>query len=171
MKILRLFVRVVDRLSDLAGVAASVLVPVMVLIIAYEVAARYIFRQPTVWVFDTAIFIFGYVGMLGGAYVLKRRNHINVDVFHGRLSARGRAVVDAVTAPLVFFFLFLMIVYGWDSAIAGIGRGIRRPTEWAPPLGHFMLLIPAGAGLLLLQGLANWVRDLHRALTGRELDA
>jgi hypothetical protein len=31
-------------------------------------------------------------------------------------------------------------------------------------------VIPVSAGLLLLQQLANWIRSLHVAFTGRELE-
>ena len=171
MKAIRFYIRTIDRISDFVGTAVSVLIPIMVLVIAYEVVVRYFFRHPTVWAFDTAIFIFGYVGLLGGAYVLKRREHISVDIFHSKLSRRGQAVIDSITAPLVFFFLVLVVIYGWEAAITGISRGIRRSTEWAPPLGHYLLLLPVSAGLLILQGLANWIRDLHMALTGRDIEA
>lgn len=170
MKFVKLYIRAVDRMSDLVGASVSVLIPVMVLIITYEVVLRYFFRLPTLWVFDTAVFIFGYVGLLGGTYVLKRRNHINVDIFYTRFSLRGRAILDSITAVLMFFFLALIIIYGWEAAITGIQRGIRRSSEWGPPMGHFLMLIPVSAGLLFLQGLANWFRDLHLAVTGRELE-
>jgi TRAP-type mannitol/chloroaromatic compound transport system permease small subunit len=31
-------------------------------------------------------------------------------------------------------------------------------------------MIPVGAALLLLQGLAKWIRYLHLAVTGKDLD-
>jgi hypothetical protein len=33
-----------------------------------------------------------------------------------------------------------------------------------------VVVIPMSAGLVLLQQLANWIRTLHVALTGRELE-
>lgn len=171
MKALRLYVRLVDRLSTIVGLAVSVLVPAMMLVIAYEVCVRYFLRSPTVWVFDTAVFMFGYVGLLAGAYVLRRNLHINVDVVHARLTPRGKAVIDSLTMPIVIFFLVLVVIYGWQFAADGIGRGVRRPSEWGPPLGHYMLMIPIGAGLLLLQAVANWIRNLYRAITDTDFDA
>jgi hypothetical protein len=53
------------------------------------------------------------------------------------------------------------------AAEDAIGLGTKRPSEWAPPLGHFMLMIPIGAGLLILQSFAHWLRSLHLVLTGR----
>lgn len=170
MKALKLYVRTIDRMSHLFGVAMAVLVPVMMLDITYEVVVRYFLRKPTVWAFDTAIFCFGYIGLLAGAYAMRYRSHINVDLIHSRLSPRGKAILDAISAPLVFFFLVLVIIYGGEYAWDGIKFGVRRPTEWGPPLGHFLAMIPFGAFLILLQAIANWIRDLHLAITSRVLD-
>lgn len=171
MHFLRTFIRAVDGVNRRIALAASVLIPAMVAVISIEVVLRYLFNRPTVWAYDTAIFMFAYCGLLAAPYVLKVREHINVDVLYSRLSPRGMAVLDAVTAPLIFFFLILVIVYGWEYALSAIALKERTASEWGPPVGHFKMMIPIGAFLLSLQGLADWIRNLYRALTGRELDA
>ena len=171
MRFLKIVLRAVDQLSEGIGLLVSVLMPAMVVVLAIEVVARYVFDSPTIWAYDTAIFMFGYTGLLGGAYALKRREHINVDLFYARLSPRGRAVLDVITGLLFFFFMALVVFYGWTTAIEAIKGGEATATLWGPPIGHFKLMIPIGAGLLILQGLANWIRSLYQAATNRELDA
>ena len=169
MDIIRIFVRNVDRLSAIVGIAISAALPVMVCVLTVEVVARYIFDSPTIWAFDTATFLFGYCGLLAGAYVHRRREHINVDIFYGRLSPRWQAVLDTLTGLIFFFFIILVIVYGWKEAYPALASGERRPSEWAPLVGHFKMMVPVGAFLLLLQGFANWLRSLYLAVTGKEL--
>jgi TRAP-type mannitol/chloroaromatic compound transport system permease small subunit len=171
MRFIKLALRAVDRLSEGIGLLVSVLMPAMVLVLAIEVVARYVFNSPTIWAYDTAIFMFGYTGLLGGAYALKRKEHINVDLFYTRFSLRGRAVLDVITGLLFFFFMGLVVVYGWTTAIKAIKGGEATATLWGPPIGHFKLMIPVGAALLILQGLANWIRSLYLAATNKELDA
>jgi TRAP-type mannitol/chloroaromatic compound transport system permease small subunit len=171
MRFIKLALRSVDRLSEGIGLLVSVLMPAMVLVLAIEVVARYVFNSPTIWAYDTAIFMFGYTGLLGGAYALKRKEHINVDLFYTRFSLRGRAVLDVITGLLFFFFMGLVVVYGWTAAIEALKGGEATATLWGPPIGHFKLMIPIGAGLLILQGLANWIRSLYLAATNKELDA
>jgi TRAP-type mannitol/chloroaromatic compound transport system permease small subunit len=170
MRAVRLFVGLVDRLSTIIGWVVAVLVPAMPIVILYEVISRAVFGLPTVWAFDTSVFLFGYTGLLAGAYVHRRRQHISVDILYVKLSPRGRAVVDLLTELLVIFFLTLVVIYGWRAAESAIRLGTRRPSEWGPPIGHFMLMIPVGAGLLILQSVAHWLRCLHLALTGRPLE-
>ena len=171
MQSIKFVLRAVDRLSEGIGLLVSVLMPAMVVVLAIEVVARYVFNSPTLWAYDTAIFMFGYTGLLGGAYALKRKEHINVDLFYTRFSPRGKAVLDVITGLLFFFFMALVVVYGWTTAIEAIKGGEATATLWGPPIGHFKLMIPIGAALLILQGLANWIRSLYLAATNRELDA
>lgn len=170
MQSVKLVLHAVDRLSEVVGLLMSVLMPAMVAVLAIEVVARYIFNSPTIWAYDTAIFMFGYTGLLGGAYALRKKEHINVDLIYSRLSPRGRAVLDVTTGLLFFFFMTLVIIYGWDNAIEAIRRGEATATLWGPPIGHFKLMVPVGAALLFLQGLANWIRSLYLAVTNKELD-
>jgi TRAP-type mannitol/chloroaromatic compound transport system permease small subunit len=171
MRLFKAVLRAVDRLSEGIGLLVSVLMPAMVVVLAIEVVARYVFNSPTLWAYDTAIFMFGYTGLLGGAYALKRREHINVDLFYARLSPRGKAVLDVITGLLFFFFMALVVIYGWGTAIDAIEGGEATATLWGPPIGHFKLMIPIGAALLILQGLANWIRSLYLAATNKELEA
>ncbi len=170
MEALKIFIRFIDRLNTWIGGAVSVLLPAMTVVLTYEVTARYIFRRPTIWAYDTAIFMFGYCGLLAGGFVLKNRQHINVDIIYTQFSRRGKAVMDLITGLLFFFFVILVVIYGWKEALFAIELGKRTNTEWAPPVGHFKLMIPLGAFLLLLQGLANWIRDLYLVITNEELE-
>jgi len=171
MRTLRLFVRIMDKLSEWIGLLTSVLLPAMVTVLTYEIVSRYVFAKPTVWAFDTAIFMFGYCGLLSGAYILREKEHINVDVFYNRLSPRKRAILDSITSFLLFFFIILVIIYGWKSAISSIVMGEHTRTEWAAPVGHFKLMLPIGGLLLFLQGIANWIRSIYRAVTDKEFNA
>lgn len=170
MTLLKHLLHAIDRLSMLVGYSVAVFVPLMILSLVYEVISRYFFHAPTLWAQDVSIFLFGYIGLLGGAFVMKEHAHINVDLVYARLSLRGRAVCDALTGLVVMFFLTLTVVYAWHEGIKAIQLGLRRPTDWAPPMGHFILAISAGGFLLLLQTCAHWIRNLHFALTGRPLE-
>lgn len=169
MKGLALLLRAIDRLSMAAGYLVSALVPLMILSLVYEVVSRYFFNAPTLWAQDISIFLFGYIGLLGGAMVMKERAHINVDLFYARMSARARAGCDVATGLISMFFLVLVVVYCWDAGMDAIRHGLRRPTDWAPPVGHFFLAVAVGGFLLLVQTFAHWLRSLHLLLTGRGL--
>lgn len=170
MTLLRMLLRAIDRLSMFVGYSVSVLVPLMILALVYEVISRYFFHAPTLWAQDVSIFLFGYIGLLGGAFVMKEHAHINVDLVYARLGVRTRAGCDVISGLVIMFFLVLVVIYCGHEGIKAIHLGLRRPTDWGPPMGHFILAISVGGFLLLLQTFAHWIRNWHLLLTGRPLE-
>jgi TRAP-type C4-dicarboxylate transport system permease small subunit len=171
MTLLKLLLRSIDRLSVIVGYSVAVFVPLMILSLVYEVISRYLFHAPTLWAQDVSIFLFGYIGLLGGAFVMKENAHINVDLIYARLSLRGRALCDVLSGLVMMFFLIRVVIYAWHEGVKAVTLGLRRPTDWAPPMGHFILAISVGGFLLLLQTFAHWIRHWHLLLTGRPLEA
>lgn len=47
--------------------------------------------------------------------------------------------------------------------------GERSFTDWGPPLALIKFMMPFGAALLLCQQLVWTIRDMHMALTGKEM--
>lgn len=171
MKILTIYIRLVDRLNSVIGHLVSVLLPAMVVVLSYEVIARYVFDRPTLWAYDVAIFMFGYAGLLAGGHVLTSRDHVNVDIVYDRLNLRQRAVMDSITGLIFFFFMILVVIYTFKTAAMAFEMHERTATAWGPPVAHYKLMIPIGGFLLLLQGSANWIRSLYRAIHDKELEA
>ena len=169
MKVLIVIIRIIDNFSKWISIAVSTLLPAMICVLMIEVICRYVLNRPTQWAYDVSIFMFGYVGILGGVYIHKLKEHINVDVVYSRLSTRTKAVMDSITGCLVIYFLILIILYTWGPAMEAFRINETKPTEWGPPTGHFKLLIPVGTFFLFLQQLANWVRSLYRVITDKEL--
>ena len=170
MGALRSLLRLIDSISLWSGRLVSIGVPLMVLSLSFEVISRYLFDAPTLWAQDTSIFFFGYVGLIGGAYVMREKAHINVDLFYAHMSVRGKAACDSFSYLVALFFLGLVTVYGYHETVRDFELGLRRPTDWAPPIGPFVIAIVIGAALLFMQTFAQWIRSLHLLLTGRPFD-
>jgi len=170
MKIIKIYIRLIDGLNNIIGRSVSVLLPAMVLVLAIEVVARYIFKSPTLWAYDIAIFMFGYTGLLAGGHVLRVGEHVNVDIIYASLSPRRKAIADVVTGPLFFFFMILLVIYTSKTAVMALEMHEKTPTAWGPPMGHFKLMMPIGGMLLLLQGSAMWIRNLYKAITNKDLE-
>jgi len=95
-----------------------------------------------------------------------------VDIFFSRLSERGQAIADVVFASVFFFPLMGVLVYKatfW--ALRAWTRGeVMMESYWYPPAGPFRTVIAVGIALLLLQGIAKFVRDVHFARGRGHLD-
>lgn len=168
MRGIKTILHVIDIISLTTGKIVSFLVIAMVGVTVYEVVMRYVFGAPTIWAFEMNYLMFGAYAILGGAYTLYLKGHVNVDILYGRLSIRGKAISDLAT--FVFFLIFSGLLLwkvgelAWDSLMIRE----RLSSAWAPPVYPLKLIMFVGVVLLLLQGLAKFIRDLTIAITGGE---
>jgi TRAP-type mannitol/chloroaromatic compound transport system permease small subunit len=163
------FLGAIDLLNEKIGKGVSYLIIFLLFVIIYEIICRYLFNNPTIWAHETSQMIYGaYVILLGG-YVLQRGGHVNVEIIYGRFSPRQKAIIDLFTWLLFFYFCGLLLLKGGEMAWDSFKVRETEPTAFAPPVYPIKMTIPLGAFLLLLQGLAKFIRDLHLALLGKEV--
>ena len=153
MKKILVLIRFIDNLNEWVGKMVSILIPALVLLLTFEAIVRYVFNAPTTWSYDIALFIFGYVGLLGGGYVHKRNQHITVDIIYERLSPRTKAVLDVFIGLFISVFLISMVVYGIEPAILSFQRHEVTMSEWGAPVAHYKMLVPRGSVFVSFTGI------------------
>ena len=159
----------IDRFSQWTGVAVAWLTVPLVVAVAWEVVARYVFAAPTLWSFDVTYMLYGAMFMLGAAYALRVGAHIRTDFLWERWSWRTRGIIDAV-AYVVFFFpgIALFLWVGWNEAWYAFEIGeTSEQTPWRPLLWPLKATVPLAAALLLVQGVSELSKSLYAAITGR----
>lgn len=158
----------IDRVSEWSGKIFSWLLVVTMLIIAFEIFMR-IFGSSQVWVFDITLFTAGVVYLMGGALTLLRNHHVRMDILYARLSPRVQSLLDLITLPGFIVFVGVLI---WQGGVRAWESTLMRETiftAFQPPVWPVRWAIPIGAGLLMMQGLAEAVRDLYMVVRGEKL--
>src|SRR6184192_599802 len=102
-------VRVIDKFTDTTGTWIAWLNVPLVLAVAYEVIARYLFNAPTIWSFDVTYMLYGTIFMLGCAYALHKGAHIRTDFYYEKWSDRTRGMVDSISYVVFFFPSIIML--------------------------------------------------------------
>lgn len=169
MSVIRAVVNGIDSISKWTGRIIGYFIVLMMLVLLYEVFFRYVLDNPTNWAHETSLYMFGSYFMLLGGYALYSRSHISMDLLYGRWSPRKKAIMDVITALLFFFFIGGLFYYGAEYAWDAVTRQQSSGTAWNPPLYPFKLMIPISAFLLLLSGVAKFIRDLNMVIRGKEL--
>ena len=164
---MRRVLEAIDAASEWTGKISAFLIPGMMFIMTYEVVARYILKSPTIWAMESTQYLFLATTALGGAYVLRHGGHVNVPILYARLSTRTQAIVDAVTSLFFFFFMVALFRASWLTTVEAVVYLEYSPTYWEPPIYPVYIVMTAGILLIILQGLAKFVRDLATAITGR----
>lgn len=160
MQKLTSFLHFIDSISDWSGKIISFLLLGLMGIVLIEVVSRYCFRSPTIWVHELSLYFLGGAGMIGGAYTLLHGGHVPMDVVYNRLSLKGRAMMDLLTFFFFIFFIGVLLWKGWDITWKAFRGMERTESVWGPVIWPSRLMLVIGGLLLLLQGLAKFVRDL-----------
>ncbi|MFW6276299.1 MAG: TRAP transporter large permease subunit [Bacteroidota bacterium] len=138
----------VDYLIYFTVYPFSILLVATLLIITYDVIARYVFNAPTRWAFDISIYFFIWFSFLTIAYIQSRKRHVQVELFISRFPERTRAIWEIFI--LIFFLIFSSIllyytfIYAAESYTSGeSGWSVLQIKIWwvkaAMPASFFLL--------------------------------
>jgi TRAP-type mannitol/chloroaromatic compound transport system permease small subunit len=160
--------RALDPIAIWSGrIVAWFIVP-MVLSLVYEVIARYVFNSPTLWAYDMTFMLYGSFFMLGAAYTLQRKGHIRTDSLYSGWSVKTQGWVD-VACYLVMYIPFVLVFIwaGWGYFAKAFVTGEKFVSSpWMPVTWPFKMVLPLTGLLLTLQGISEFCKSLHAALTG-----
>jgi TRAP-type mannitol/chloroaromatic compound transport system permease small subunit len=156
----------IDTISETTGNLISFLILALMFVVLFEVLMRYAFSLPQRWTPEMSLFLFGSCFALGGAYTLLHRAHVRMDVLFSRWSPRLQALMDIVTFVFFLIFIGVLVWKGWGLAWRAIEFAERSQSAWRPLLWPTKIMVPLGAFLVLLQGVAHLIRDI-RTVIGR----
>jgi TRAP-type mannitol/chloroaromatic compound transport system permease small subunit len=166
---LKKFLKGVDQISEWSGRIFMWLIIPLTIIVVFEVISRRFLNVPHIWAPEVIDFIYGPHFMLVAAYTLLYRAHVSIDIIYQRFRPRVRGLLDVFT-HLVFYFPFCIIVFYQGIVYAKTSWSIGETSESAAltivPL--VKTVIPVTFALLLLQGLANFIRSITLAVRGEE---
>jgi TRAP-type mannitol/chloroaromatic compound transport system permease small subunit len=111
--------------------------------------------------------LFGTYCLLGGAITLYMGKHVNMDVIYTRLSPKGKATIDIITFWFFVLFCIALIWKGGEVGWRSVMTLEHSGSVWNPPVYYFKMMLPIGAFLLLLQGIAKFTRDVMTIVSGR----
>lgn len=141
------------------------------------------FFNPSLWTLEMAQFAMVAYYMIGGPYAIQMGSHVRMDLFYGNWSPRRKAAIDAFTVLFLIFYLAVLL-YGalgstsyslgyWGvepvqfflGLVTGteeIGRLERSPSAWRPYLWPVKTIMVLGFSLMLLQAVAELIKDIAR---------
>ena len=172
MRFLLKFTRIVDKISESAGLLATFLVLVTIAIGFYNVVARYIGREIGITLSSNIFieiqwYLFSLVFFLGFAYALKHSVNVRVDFYFSRFTPERKAWVDFI-GHLLFLIPFCLIgIYVTVSPVltswGQLPNGSWGTWELSPdpnglPRAPIKSMIIVAFVLLLLQAIAEVIK-------------
>jgi C4-dicarboxylate transporter DctQ subunit len=155
--------RAFDRIIDAGAVLAALLLIAVMLATTIKVVFRYGLREGLIGVDQISGTLLLYIALFGAAWVLRRNEHVTIDLLLGRVG-RGTRWFLAVASSLIGAAVCLVVtVFGTMEVIASIEAGVRTPAEIEMPRAVNLIVIPIGFLFLALQFLRQAVDILKRA--------
>jgi TRAP-type mannitol/chloroaromatic compound transport system permease small subunit len=160
---IKVYVRSIDAMNRVVGRFAMWLIFAMMGVLLFSSGSRTFAGVSHIWVVETAQFLMAAYYLLGGGYSMQLGSHVRMDLLYSRWTPRTRATVDVVTACILLFYLIVLLVGGISSTQYAIEYGQKNYSSWAPPLAPIKIVMVIGIGLMLLQVIAVFFKDLARA--------
>ena len=147
-------VALIERLSNLAGKIAAMLIGIAIVIVCQMVFIRYVLVGSTAWQTEVVTFSLVAATMLGSAYVLKERGHVSVGLVMVYSPANVRRIMQMIGDFLVFAFAALMFWKGLDLTLQAFHGDWTTESIYEFPMWIPYASMPIGFGLLALQAIA-----------------
>ena len=157
--------KAITKISELF----SLLFVATVLISFYEVASRYLFNSPTIWVHETASFIGGALFVIGGAYALATDKHVRVVLVYDAVSQKTKHYLNVFHHLAGLLFSGLLIYAAWQTVANSWSApwgGIRLETSgsaWNPPFPALLKgIILFTVCLMFIQFILHLIREIQQ---------
>lgn len=182
MKLLRIYISLVDRLNYGVGRVIMYGIFAMMAVLLWSTISKFS-DQPSLWTLEVAQFAMIAYFFLGGPYAIQMGAHVRMDLFYENWSVRKKAAVDAMMVFCLIFYLGVMLWGGLSSTayslgywgsdpvsfFAGLATGSeevgtleRSRSIWRPYLWPIKTIMCVGIILMLLQALSELCKDILR---------
>jgi TRAP-type C4-dicarboxylate transport system permease small subunit len=130
---------------------------------SHSMLTRSLFRTPTYWQDEAAVFLLVGATFMTAAYVQSQRGHIGIEALVGLLSPRinfiRQFLVDVASTAFCTFFAWK----SWTLTHEAWVDGQVSNSMWSPPLAIPYALMSIGMTLLCLQLLLQLANSVYRA--------
>lgn len=151
----------IDRIGRITGWCALAIVLVM----AFNVLLRYLFRTGSVAMQELEWHLMAPICMLGLSYAILKDGHVQVDILYGRFPERVKRLIDAVSALLVVAVVIILLNLSLPYVMQSYAIGEKSPDPGG--LTHRWILkamLPLGFLLLAIQSFAALLRAVVRVI-------
>ncbi|MDA1274115.1 MAG: TRAP transporter small permease [Verrucomicrobia bacterium] len=154
--------RIRESLVRLLEWTVIILMASLVLDVIWQVATRYLLKNPSSWTDELATLLIIWVALLGASVAFIRQGHLGVDFLTNKLRKRHREMAAIAVQALVVFFAGQILIYGGIKLVL-----LTLLTQQVSPalgikMGHVYLALPISGFFIALFALENIVTGLRR---------
>lgn len=136
----------------------------LVVDVSWQVASRYLLKEPSSFTDELARFLLIWLGMIGAAYGLGQRVHLAIDLIMLNKSARFQRNLRRFIHFLIFLFSASVLIYGGGGLVKTTFVLEQTSSALRVNLGWVYLAIPLSGVLTCVYALLNFINPQIKLL-------
>ena len=154
--------RALEWISEQLGWIAGGLTVLMMAAEIREVVGRHFFNEPSDWSLELCGYLLVGLAYLSAPFTEVHDGHIRIDFIYERFVGLRKKIVDIFILLVGLSWAVIVAWQGGRIALHSLVTGACSSDSMMWPLFPSQVLIPIGAGLLVLVIVAKLVRDVGR---------
>ena len=99
----------IDRVSLFLSHTIKYLIPIIVLVMMYEIFMRYVVFKPTLWANELCLWLAGVCYLVGGIYATRLRSHIRIVMLYDWVSRPTQRIFDLISTVVIVLFAMIAV--------------------------------------------------------------
>ena len=151
------------RLDKVLEFICCTLLALMTILVTWQVVSRYVLNNPSTVTEELVLFSFVWMGLLGGAYLFGKNEHMAMTFLFYKLSEKNQIKVRIFFELVIMAFaVFILVFGGWNMSKLSMGQ---LSSSLQIPMGYIYLALPLSGITTMIYNALN-ISDIIKELSG-----
>ena len=142
-------------LNKITASLSCIILALMTVLVTWQVITRFILNSPSTITEALAKYLFLWLVMIASAYVVGKREHMNLRILVHRCSHINQLRLSIISETIIFIFVLLVLGYG--GGYIAVNAMAQMDSALPVPVGVVYLALPVGGLLAAMYALCNIV--------------
>ena len=151
------------RLDKVLEFICCTLLALMTILVTWQVVSRYVLNNPSTVTEELVLFSFVWMGLLGGAYLFGKNEHMAMTFLFDKLSEKNQIKVRIFFELVIMAFaVFILVFGGWNMSKLSMGQ---LSSSLQITMGYIYLALPLSGITTMIYNALN-ISDIIKELSG-----
>lgn len=129
------------------------LLALMTILVTWQVVSRYVLNNPSTITEELVLFSFVWMGLLGGAYLFGKNEHMAMTFLFDKLSEKNQIKVRIFFELVIMAFaVFILVFGGYNMSKLSMGQ---LSSSLQIPMGYIYLALPLSGITTVIYNILN----------------
>ncbi|NQV40788.1 MAG: TRAP transporter small permease [Candidatus Marinimicrobia bacterium] len=125
----------------------------IVVVVTWQVVTRFLMTTPSSYTEELARFLLIWIGVLGGAYALRTRAHLGIDIMTTKLHGRQKDMLMIGIYLAIILFSSLILVIGGIKLVALTFSLNQISASLGIKMGYIYTVLPLSGSIMIIYSL------------------